>query len=91
MSYHRPVVVMIDREENRWYIVDFPIPMDYQLKEKEEEKIDRYMELEAEVGRQFKVEALIVPIVSGALAKYQVPAKPSESLIKSEKEDVIGR
>ena len=34
---------MIDREENTWYIVDFAIPMDHHVKEKEEEKIEKYM------------------------------------------------
>ena len=34
VSYNRPDLVMIDREENTWYIVDFVIPMDHHVKEK---------------------------------------------------------
>ena len=41
VSYSRPDVVVIDREESMWYIVDFAIPMDHHVKEKEEEKIDK--------------------------------------------------
>ena len=41
---------MIDREGNKWYIVDFAIPVDYHVQEKEEEKIDRYMNLAARLG-----------------------------------------
>ena len=41
MKYHRPDVVVIGREENKWYIVDFAIPMDHHVTEKEEEKIDQ--------------------------------------------------
>ena len=29
-------MVVIDREENTWYIVDFATPMDHHVKEKEE-------------------------------------------------------
>ena len=81
-------MVVIDREENTWYIVDFAIPMDHHVKEKEEEKIDKYMDLAAEVIRQFRVKTVIVPIVLGALGT--VPAKLSKSLEKLEIDDVIG-
>ena len=33
-TYNKPDVVVIDREENTWYIVDFAIPMDHNVKEK---------------------------------------------------------
>ena len=79
---------MIDREENTWYIVGFTIPMDHHVKEKEEEKIDKYMDLEADVKTQFRVKAVIVPIVLGDLGT--IPAKLSESLEKLEIKDVIG-
>ena len=78
---------MIDREENTWYIVDFKIPMDHCVKEKEEEKIDKYMDLAAEVGRQFRVKTVIVPTVLGALGT--VPAKLSKLIEKLEVEDMI--
>ena len=41
---NRPDVVVIDREENTWRIVDFLIPVDYYVKEKEGEKIGKYMD-----------------------------------------------
>ena len=77
-SYNRPDMVVIDREENTWYIVDFEILMDHHVKQEEEEKIDKYMDLAAEVRRKFKVKRVIVPIVLGALGT--VPAKLSKSL-----------
>ena len=73
VSYSRPDVVMIGRGENTWYIVDFAIPKDHHVKEKEEEKIDKYMDLAAEVRMQFRVKTVIVLIVLGALGT--VPAK----------------
>ena len=68
--------------------MDFAILMDHHVKEKEVEKIDKYMDLAAEIRRQFRVMAVIVPIVLGALGT--VPAKLSKSLEKLEIEDVIG-
>ena len=61
--------------------------MDHHVKEKEEEKIDKYMDLAAEVRRQFRVKTVIVPIVLGALGT--VPEKLSKSLKKLEIDDVI--
>ena len=87
LSYYRPDIVVIDREENTWYIVDFVIPMDHCVKEKEEEKIDKYMDLAAEVGRQFRVKTVTVPTVLGALGT--VPAKLSKLIEKLEVEDMI--
>ena len=81
-------MVVVDREGNTWYIVDFAIPMDHHVKEQEVEKIDKYMDLAVEVRRQFKVKTVIVPIVLGALGT--VPAKLSKSLEKLEIDDVIG-
>ena len=88
VSYDRPDVVVIDREESTWYIVDFAIPMDHHVKEKEEEKIEKYMGLAAEVIKQFRVKTVIVPIVLGTLET--IPAKRSKSLKKLEIEYVIG-
>ena len=76
---------MIDREENTWYIVDFVIPMDYHIEEKEEEKTDKYMDLAAEVRRQFREKKVILPIVLRALGT--VSAKLSEMLKKLDTED----
>ena len=58
-------MVVLDREENTWYIFDFSILMDHHVTEKEEKKIDKYMDLAAEVRRQFRVETVIVPIALG--------------------------
>ena len=89
VSYNSPDVVVIDREENTWYIVDLAVPTDHHhVKEKEEEKIDKYMDLTAEVRRQYRVQTVIEPIVLRALGT--VLAKLSKPLEKLEIEDVIG-
>ena len=73
VSYNRPDAVVIYREENTWYTVDFTIPVDHHAKEKEEEKTDKYMDLTDEVRTKFSVKTVIVPIVLGALGT--VPTK----------------
>ena len=88
VSYNRQDMVVIDRVQNAWYILDFAIPIDRHVKEKEEEKIDKFMDLAAEVRRKFRMKTVIVPIVFRALGR--VPAKLLESLKKLETEDVIG-
>ena len=62
--------------------------MDHHVKEKEEEKNDKYRYLTAEVRRKFRVKTVIVPIVLEALGT--VSAKLSKSLGKLEIDDVIG-
>ena len=51
VSYNTRDMAVIDSEENTWFIADFAIPIDHHVKEKEEEKIDEYMDLVAEVRR----------------------------------------
>ena len=41
VNYNRSDVVVIDREENTWYIEDFAISMYHHVKENEKEKIDK--------------------------------------------------
>ena len=53
-----------------------------------EEKIDKYIDFAAEFRRQFKVKAVIVPIVLGALEI--IPGKLSESIKTLKIENVIG-
>ena len=57
--------------------MDFAIPVDHHDKESEEQIVDKYMDLAAEVRRQFRVKTVVVPIVLGALGTISV--KLSES------------
>ena len=81
-------MVMINREQNTWYIVDFAIPVDHLVKEKEEATNGKYMDLPAEVRRQFRVKTVVVPIALRAFGT--VPAKLSKSLEKLELDNIIG-
>ena len=81
-------MAVIDREENTWYVVDFAILMDYHVKEKEEEKIDKFINLASEVRRLFRPKKVTVPIVFRGLGT--VPANLSGSLKEVKIEDMTG-
>jgi len=64
---NRPDVVVVDREEKRWLIVDFAVPSDRNVTAKEEEKITKYSPLAHQVRKLYRVSTSIVPIVVGSL------------------------
>ena len=61
VCYERPDMVVIDREENTCCSVDFAIPIDYHIKEKDQEKVDNCMDLVLEDRRRFRVKRVTVP------------------------------
>ena len=64
---NRPDLVVIDRKNRKWWLVDFSVPYDPNVARKEKEKLDKYKDLAAEVARMHKVSVEVVPIVVGAL------------------------
>ena len=66
MDHNRPDVVLVDRTNKRWILVDFAVPWDKNVV-KEEEKILKYSPLALEVRRMHGVSTKIIPIVVGAL------------------------
>ena len=63
----RPDLVIIDRNSKKWWMVDFAVPYDPNVARKEQEKIDGYQKLAAEVARMHNVKVEVVPIVVGSL------------------------
>ena len=64
---NRPDMVIIDRNNRKWWLVDFSVPYDPNAARKEKEKVEKYKDLAAEVARMHKVSVEVVPIVVGAL------------------------
>ena len=64
--------------------MDFVIPMDHYVKEKEEQKNDKYMDLAGEVRRQFRVKTMIVSVVLGPLGTIQAKLSKSFKILKIE-------
>ena len=63
----RPDMVVIDRTNRKWLLVDFSVPYDANVAKKEKEKIDKYRDLAAELARMHNVNVEVVPIVVGSL------------------------
>ena len=66
MEHNTPDLIVIEKGK-KWTIVDFSVPLDQNVKSKEDDKLTRYGPLAGEVGRIHKVRTEIIPIVIGAL------------------------
>ena len=58
---------MIDKRERTCQLVDFEVPADQRVKMKENEKMDKYMDLARELKRLWNMKVKVIPIVVGAL------------------------
>ena len=67
LDHNKPDVVLIDREEKKWTVVDFAVPFDSNAARKETEKMEKYENLAAELRRMHGVRVEVVPIVVGTL------------------------
>ena len=66
LKHNRPDMVVIDRNERRWTLVDFSVPYDPNVVSKEKQ-VDKYEPLASEIRRMNRVGCEVVPIVVGAL------------------------
>ena len=67
LEANRPDLVLIDKEQKHWLIIDFSVPNDINVESKEKEKIEKYMPLAYEARKMCGVTTKIVPLVVGAL------------------------
>ena len=57
----------MEKNTNKWLIIDVTCPVDNNLILKRNERLDNYAELRLEIARMWDKETLIVPIIIGAL------------------------
>ena len=67
LDHNRPDVILINRQDNEWTIVEFSVPWDKNILLKEEEKITRYIPLAKEGRKVHGLSTKIVPIILGSL------------------------
>ena len=68
----RPDLVVIDKKERSCTIIDFAVPGDSRIEEKEKDKIEKYQDLGRELQKIWNVKVKIIPLVvgsSGAIPK----------------------
>lgn len=79
LNHCRPDIVLINRLEKCWTIIDFSVPIDQNVKNKEDEKRANYSDLAEEIRKMYNVKTCIIPLVIGALG---VVTKNFKSQIK---------
>ena len=67
LDHNRPGVILIDKLKRHWTIIDFSVPNDKNVVDKEKEKIENYRDLAKEIRKVHKVRTKIVPLVIGSL------------------------
>ena len=64
---HRPDIVVIDKAKNHCQIIDFAVPYDSRVEQKELEKKEKYHNLARELKNICIMKAIVTPVVIGAL------------------------
>ena len=67
LDHNRPDMVLIDKKDKKWLIIDFAVPNDKNILKTCKTKIDKYSELSSQVRKTYHVETKILPLVVGAL------------------------
>ena len=63
----RPDLVVVDKKERSCKIIDFAVPGDSRIGEKEKDKIEKYQDLGKELQKIWNVKVKIIPLVVGSL------------------------
>ena len=62
----RPDLVVVDKKERSCKIIDFAVPGDSRIEEKEKEKIEKYQDLKRKLWKIWNVRVKIIPLVLGS-------------------------
>ena len=60
-------MIVEDRRNRQCKIIDFAVPYDNRVDNKEAEKIDKYQDLAREIKRLWSTQVKIIPVVVGVL------------------------
>ena len=61
-------MVVVDKKERIWKIIDFAVPGDSRIQEKEKNKIEKYQDLGRDLQKLSNVKVKIIPLVVGSLS-----------------------
>ena len=56
-------MVVLDKKRKTCKIIDFAVPQDIRIEEKEKEKIEKYQDLRRELQKILNVKVRIIPLV----------------------------
>ena len=63
----RSDLVLVDKKERSCKIIDFVVPADSRIEEKEKDKIEKYQDLGRELQKIWNVKVKIILLVVGSL------------------------
>ena len=63
----RPDLVVVDKKGRIYKTIDFAVPGDSRIEEKEKDKIEKYQDLRRELQKTWNVKVKIIPLVVGSL------------------------
>ena len=63
----RPDLVVLDKKGRSCKIIDFVVPADSRIEEKEKDKIEKYQDLRRELQKIWNVKVKFIPLVVGSL------------------------
>ena len=86
----RPDLVVVDKKRRTCKIIDFAVPGDSRIEEKEKEKIEKYQDLRRELQKIWNVRVKIMQLVVGSLGAIpkQISNRLKETRITAEIEQV---
>ena len=67
IEVQRPDLVVVDKKRKTCKIIDFAVPGDSGIEEKEKEKIEKYQDLRRELQKIWNVRVTIIPLAVGSL------------------------
>ena len=60
-------MVVVDKKERSCKIIDFAVPGDSRIEEKEKDKMEKYQDLRRKLQKMWNVKMKIIPLVVGSL------------------------
>ena len=66
ISTRRAGLIIINKKKRTSKIVDFAFPTDHRIKSKENEKKDKYIDLDRGLKKLWNMKVMVIPIVIGA-------------------------
>ena len=68
LEHNKPDNLIVDKQRGECHIIDVACSFDTQVKEKKQEKVERFHKLKREIGKlwQYK-KVVVIPIIIGAL------------------------
>ena len=74
-------MMIIDKSDRSCQIIDVVIPEDGRVREKEDEKIEKYQDLAREIRRMWGVRSKVIPVEVGALGSVPLRLKDNLKVI----------